>query len=59
MVQDFEGTGFGSWTTTGTAFGQGPATGAVDWQGAVEGFDGCLCATIDQVDAVNAGYTVG
>ncbi|MCK8436583.1 glycoside hydrolase family 32 protein [Streptomyces sp. D2-8] len=40
VVQDFEGTDFGSWTTTGTAFGQGPATGAVDWQGAVEGFDG-------------------
>ncbi|MER5214611.1 GH32 C-terminal domain-containing protein [Streptomyces sp. NPDC002838] len=40
VVQDFEGTDFGSWTTTGTAFGQGPATGAVDWQGAVTGFDG-------------------
>ncbi|NEC86213.1 GH32 C-terminal domain-containing protein [Streptomyces sp. SID12501] len=40
VVQDFEGTNFGSWTTTGTAFGQGPATGAVDWQGAVTGFDG-------------------
>ncbi|KUO00607.1 glycosyl hydrolase family 32 [Streptomyces resistomycificus] len=40
VVQDFEGTGFGEWTTTGTAFGQGPATGAVDWQGAVTGFDG-------------------
>ncbi|WP_149831066.1 GH32 C-terminal domain-containing protein [Streptomyces tailanensis] len=40
VVQDFEGTGFGEWTTTGTAFGQGPAAGAVDGQGAVEGFDG-------------------
>ncbi|GAA3794593.1 GH32 C-terminal domain-containing protein [Streptomyces phyllanthi] len=40
VVQDFEGTGFGEWTTTGTAFGQGPAAGAVDWQGAVTGFDG-------------------
>ncbi|GAA4558222.1 GH32 C-terminal domain-containing protein [Streptomyces collinus] len=40
VLQDFEGTDFGSWTTTGTAFGQGPATGAVDWQGAVSGFDG-------------------
>ncbi|MDX3747912.1 GH32 C-terminal domain-containing protein [Streptomyces sp. AK08-02] len=40
VVQDFEGTDFGSWTTTGTAFGQGPSTGAVDWQGAVTGFDG-------------------
>lgn len=40
VVQDFEGSGFGEWTTTGTAFGQGPAAGAVDGQGAVEGFDG-------------------
>lgn len=40
VMQDFEGTGFGEWTTTGAAFGQGPATGAVDWQGAVTGFDG-------------------
>ncbi|MFJ8629558.1 GH32 C-terminal domain-containing protein [Streptomyces sp. NPDC093568] len=40
VVQDFEGAGFGEWTTSGTAFGQGPATGAVDGQGAVTGFDG-------------------
>ncbi|WTW23673.1 GH32 C-terminal domain-containing protein [Streptomyces sp. NBC_00019] len=40
VMQDFEGTNFGSWTTTGTAFGQAPATGAVDWQGTVDGFDG-------------------
>ncbi|WRZ54954.1 GH32 C-terminal domain-containing protein [Streptomyces sp. NBC_01314] len=40
VVQDFEGTNFSFWTTTGSAFGQGPATGAVDWQGAVTGFDG-------------------
>ncbi|GGY22377.1 glycoside hydrolase family 32 protein [Streptomyces djakartensis] len=40
VVQDFEGGGFGEWTTTGTAFGQGPATGAVDGQGTVAGFDG-------------------
>ncbi|MFI7407248.1 GH32 C-terminal domain-containing protein [Streptomyces sp. NPDC049627] len=40
VMQDFEGTDFGSWTTTGTAFGQGPATGAVDGQGAVSGFEG-------------------
>ncbi|MDT0574135.1 GH32 C-terminal domain-containing protein [Streptomyces sp. DSM 3412] len=40
VVQDFEGAGFGEWTTTGTAFGQGPAAGAVDGQGAVSGFDG-------------------
>ncbi|WUG37338.1 GH32 C-terminal domain-containing protein [Streptomyces sp. NBC_00459] len=40
VVQDFEGTDFGSWTTTGTAYGTAPATGAVDGQGAVTGFDG-------------------
>ncbi|MFJ4815961.1 GH32 C-terminal domain-containing protein [Streptomyces sp. NPDC088801] len=40
VVQDFEGAGFGEWTTTGTAFGQGPAAGAVDGQGTVGGFDG-------------------
>ncbi|KJK39436.1 glycosyl hydrolase family 32 [Streptomyces variegatus] len=40
VVQDFEGTGFGTWTSTGTAFGQGPAAGAVDWQGTVDGFYG-------------------
>jgi fructan beta-fructosidase len=40
VMQDFEGTGFGTWTADGTAFGQGPATGAVDGQGAVTGFDG-------------------
>ncbi|MFB9541852.1 MULTISPECIES: GH32 C-terminal domain-containing protein [Streptomyces] len=40
VVQDFEGTDFGSWTTTGTAFGQAPAAGAVEGQGTVEGFDG-------------------
>nr|AGZ94060.1 levanase [Streptomyces sp. MMG1612] len=40
MVQDFEGTDFGSWTTTGTAFGQAPASGAVEGQGTVGGFDG-------------------
>ncbi|POX51693.1 glycosyl hydrolase family 32 [Streptomyces sp. Ru71] len=40
VVQDFEGTDFGSWTTTGTAFGQAPAAGALDGQGSVDGFDG-------------------
>ncbi|KAB2340200.1 glycoside hydrolase family 32 protein [Actinomadura rudentiformis] len=40
VVQDFESTDFGTWTTTGTAFGQGPAAGALDGQGAVDGFDG-------------------
>ena len=37
VVQDFEGSGFGEWTTTGTAFGQGPAAGAVDGQEGVDG----------------------
>ncbi|MGW0710542.1 GH32 C-terminal domain-containing protein [Streptomyces sp. NPDC002643] len=40
VVQDFEGAGFGEWTSTGTAFGQGPAGGALDGQGAVSGFEG-------------------
>ncbi|MFJ4202919.1 GH32 C-terminal domain-containing protein [Streptomyces sviceus] len=40
VVQDFEGTGFDSWTTTGTAFGEAPAAGALDGQGAVTGYDG-------------------
>ncbi|MGI5195798.1 GH32 C-terminal domain-containing protein [Streptomyces sp. CA-288835] len=40
VVQDFEGAGFGEWTTTGSAFGQGPAAGAVGGQEGVEGFDG-------------------
>ncbi|MEU2267235.1 GH32 C-terminal domain-containing protein [Streptomyces olindensis] len=40
VMQDFEGTDFGEWTTTGTAFGREPATGAVDGQGAVSGFEG-------------------
>lgn len=40
VVQDFESTGFGAWTTTGTAFGEAPATGALDGQGAVTGYDG-------------------
>ncbi|MEU9670314.1 GH32 C-terminal domain-containing protein [Streptomyces bobili] len=40
VVQDFEGTDFGSWTSTGTAFGQSPAAGTVQGQGTVDGFDG-------------------
>ncbi|MFH9825506.1 GH32 C-terminal domain-containing protein [Streptomyces bobili] len=40
VVQDFEGTDFGSWTSTGTAFGRSPAAGAVEGQGMVDGFDG-------------------
>ncbi|MET7700351.1 GH32 C-terminal domain-containing protein [Streptomyces sp. NPDC005485] len=40
VMQDFEGSGFDAWTTTGTAFGDRPAAGAVDGQGTVSGFDG-------------------
>ncbi|MEU4038390.1 GH32 C-terminal domain-containing protein [Streptomyces collinus] len=40
VVHDFEGTDFGTWTTTGTAFGDGPAAGALAGQGTVDGFDG-------------------
>jgi fructan beta-fructosidase len=40
VVQDFEGTDFGTWTTTGTAFGDGPAAGTLDGQTTVDGFDG-------------------
>ncbi|MGW3650375.1 GH32 C-terminal domain-containing protein [Streptomyces sp. NPDC000878] len=40
VTQDFEGTDFGTWTTTGTAFGTAPAAGAVDGQTTVDGFDG-------------------
>ncbi|WP_369034420.1 GH32 C-terminal domain-containing protein [Streptomyces adonidis] len=40
VVQDFEGTDFGTWTTTGSAFGPGPAAGTLDGQQAVSGFDG-------------------
>ncbi|THA76961.1 glycoside hydrolase family 32 protein [Streptomyces sp. A0642] len=40
VVQDFEDSGFGAWTTTGTAFGQGPAAGALTGQGPVTGFEG-------------------
>ncbi|WTZ46932.1 GH32 C-terminal domain-containing protein [Streptomyces sp. NBC_01390] len=40
VTQDFEGTDFGSWTTTGTAFGAAPAAGALAGQGTVDGYDG-------------------
>ncbi|MEY9994965.1 fructan beta-fructosidase [Streptomyces sp. V4I8] len=40
VMQDFESTDFGAWTTTGAAFGDGPAAGAVAGQGTVDGFDG-------------------
>ncbi|WP_461085533.1 GH32 C-terminal domain-containing protein [Streptomyces deserti] len=40
VMQDFEGTDFGTWTTTGAAFGDGPAAGSLAGQGTVDGFDG-------------------
>ncbi|MES5817951.1 GH32 C-terminal domain-containing protein [Streptomyces sp. RG80] len=40
VVQDFEGSDFGTWTTTGTAFGDAPAAGALAGQGTVAGYDG-------------------
>ncbi|MGQ4363367.1 GH32 C-terminal domain-containing protein [Streptomyces sp. SAS_272] len=40
LMQDFEGTGFGSWAATGTAFGPGPAAGTLDGQQPVAGYDG-------------------
>jgi levanase len=40
VMQDFESTDYGTWTTTGTAFGEGSAMGAVDGQGTVDGFEG-------------------
>jgi levanase len=40
VVQDFEGTDFGTWKSNGTAFGKGPSSGALDGQLSVEGFEG-------------------
>ncbi|WP_340384852.1 GH32 C-terminal domain-containing protein [Streptomyces sp. SS7] len=40
VMQDFEGSDFGSWTATGTAFGPGPAAGTLDGQQTVGGYDG-------------------
>jgi levanbiose-producing levanase len=37
---DFEGTTYGSWTTTGTAWGSGPAAGALSGQMPVTGYLG-------------------
>ncbi|MDQ4501366.1 GH32 C-terminal domain-containing protein [Sinomonas sp. ASV322] len=37
---DFEGSTYGSWTTTGTAFGSGPAAGALPGQQPVTGYLG-------------------
>ncbi|GAA1955632.1 hypothetical protein GCM10009798_13590 [Nocardioides panacihumi] len=43
--QDFEGSGYGSWTTTGTAFGSGPASGTLAGQQPVSGYEGSKLAT--------------
>ncbi|MFK8909009.1 glycoside hydrolase family 32 protein [Streptomyces sp. YS-3] len=40
IVQDFEGTDFGTWKATGTAFGEAPATGSLAGQSEVAGYDG-------------------
>ena len=40
VLQDFEGAGFGPWTTTGTAFGTAPAAGDAPGQGGVDGYLG-------------------
>jgi levanase len=40
VLQDFEGSSYAPWTTTGTAFGSGPAPGALPGQGPVTGFLG-------------------
>jgi sucrose-6-phosphate hydrolase SacC (GH32 family) len=40
VFADFEGDGYGSWTTTGDAFGNGPAHGRLEHQNAVVGFRG-------------------
>ncbi|NEM91138.1 glycoside hydrolase family 32 protein [Galbitalea soli] len=37
---DFEGSSYGSWTTTGSAFGSGPATGTLTGQQTVTGYLG-------------------
>lgn len=39
-LQNFDGSDYGQWTTTGTAFGAGPAAGGVDGQQPVTGGEG-------------------
>lgn len=41
---DFEGSNYGSWTTTGSAFGSGPAAGALAGQQPVTGYSGSKLA---------------
>jgi sucrose-6-phosphate hydrolase SacC (GH32 family) len=40
VYADFEGAGYGPWTTTGSAFGTGPAAGTLPGQQPVSGFEG-------------------
>jgi fructan beta-fructosidase len=40
LISDFEGTNYGTWTTTGTAFGLGPAQGTLPGQQTVSGYEG-------------------
>jgi levanase len=40
VYQDFEGSTYGDWTTSGTAFGSGPAHGTLPGQQEVSGFEG-------------------
>lgn len=40
LINDFEATNYGAWTTTGTAFGSGPAAGTLPGQNPVTGYQG-------------------
>ena len=40
IINTFESSTYGTWTTTGTAFGSGPATGALSGQNPVTGYQG-------------------
>ncbi|MET7457640.1 GH32 C-terminal domain-containing protein [Streptomyces sp. NPDC005574] len=40
LLQNFEASDFGTWTTTGIAFGQAPAAGTLEGQNPVDGFEG-------------------
>ncbi|MGW0843197.1 GH32 C-terminal domain-containing protein [Streptomyces sp. NPDC002787] len=49
VLADFEGGGYGDWTTTGDAFGSAPATGTIGNQQEVSGFlgDGLVNSYLD------------
>ena len=40
LIENFEGSDFGSWTVEGDAFGPGPSRGGFDWQWPVIGYEG-------------------